>query len=148
MYRQYTGCHSVHEHSNDNGSRLVQFATANNLVVGSTKFASRDIHLGAPGWKIFQPDHVLVSCRRQSSLLIVRTYWGANIDSDHYLVGLVIRCKIARSRAFGVGENMQPRLNMDPLRDNTFQKAFQLFRCVLRTSLIKQKSSIIICSFT
>uniref|UniRef100_A0A182NQB6 Uncharacterized protein n=1 Tax=Anopheles dirus TaxID=7168 RepID=A0A182NQB6_9DIPT len=64
MYRQYIGSHSLHEHSNDNGSRLVQFAAANNLIVGrSTKFARRDIHkatrVSPDGATSYQIDHVL-----------------------------------------------------------------------------------------
>ncbi|XP_035903140.1 craniofacial development protein 2-like [Anopheles stephensi] len=91
MYRQYIRSHSLHEHSNDNGSRLVQFAAANNLVVGSTKFARREGYKATwvPADEVTsnQIDHVLISRRRQSSLLNVRTYQGTNIDSDHYLIG-------------------------------------------------------------
>ena len=139
MNRQCNGCHSLHEHSNDNGSRLVQFAAANNLVVGSTKFAYRDIYkitwAHPDGESFNQIYHVLVSRRWQSSLLNVRTYWGANIDSDHYLVGLVIRCKIARPRANGGGENTQPRLNTDTLRDITVQ---QELKAALDESLLPE----------
>ncbi|XP_058120479.1 craniofacial development protein 2-like [Anopheles ziemanni] len=73
MYRQYIGTHSLHEHSNENGSRLVQFAAASNLVIGSTKFARRDIHkttwVSPDGATSNQIDHVLINRRHQSSLL-------------------------------------------------------------------------------
>ena len=82
-----------------------------------------------------QIDRVLVSRRRQSSLLNVRTYRGANIDSDHYLVGLVIRCRIAHPRANGGGENTQPRLNTDSLRDIAVQ---QEFKTALEESLLPE----------
>uniref|UniRef100_A0A182NDQ1 Endonuclease/exonuclease/phosphatase domain-containing protein n=1 Tax=Anopheles dirus TaxID=7168 RepID=A0A182NDQ1_9DIPT len=71
VYRQYTGSHSLHEHSNDNGSRLVQFAAANNLVVGSTKFARRDIHK-ATGSSSFSR----INNNNQSSFTInIRIFW-------------------------------------------------------------------------
>ncbi|XP_058126780.1 craniofacial development protein 2-like [Anopheles ziemanni] len=67
MYRQYIGTHSLHEHSNENGSRLVQFAAASNLVIGSTKFARRDIHkitwVSPDGATSNQIDHVLINHR-------------------------------------------------------------------------------------
>ena len=80
---------------------------------------------------------MLISRRRQSSLLNVRTYRGANIDSDHYLVGLVICCRIARPRANGGGENTQPRLNTDSLRDTNIQ---QEFKAALDESLLPENS--------
>ena len=84
-----------------------------------------------------QTDHVLISRRRQSSLLNVRTYRGANIDFDYYLVGLVIRCRIARPCDNGGGENTQPRLNTDSLRDITVQ---QEFKAALDESLLPENS--------
>jgi hypothetical protein len=35
---------SLHEASNDNGVRVVNFATSKNLIVKSTAFPPRDIH--------------------------------------------------------------------------------------------------------
>jgi hypothetical protein len=35
---------SLHEASNDNGVRVVNFATSKNLIVKSTTFSHRDIH--------------------------------------------------------------------------------------------------------
>jgi hypothetical protein len=38
------GNESLHEASNDNGVRVVNFATSKNLIVKSTTFSNRDIH--------------------------------------------------------------------------------------------------------
>jgi hypothetical protein len=38
------GNESLHEASNDNGVRVVNFATSKNLIVKSTIFPHRDIH--------------------------------------------------------------------------------------------------------
>jgi hypothetical protein len=38
------GNESLHEASNDNGVRVVNFTTSKNLIVKSTTFSHRDIH--------------------------------------------------------------------------------------------------------
>jgi hypothetical protein len=38
VYCPIIGKHSLHENTNDNGYRLTQFATLNNMVIGSTMF--------------------------------------------------------------------------------------------------------------
>ncbi|XP_035780619.1 craniofacial development protein 2-like [Anopheles albimanus] len=45
VYRQYTGLHSLHEHSNDNGSRLINFAIANDLVIGKAPLVDMNLLL-------------------------------------------------------------------------------------------------------
>jgi endonuclease/exonuclease/phosphatase family metal-dependent hydrolase len=43
-YRDIIGNHSLHELSNDNGTKLVNFAARKGLVVKSTMFPRKDIH--------------------------------------------------------------------------------------------------------
>jgi hypothetical protein len=43
-----TGYESLHQDSNDNGARIVNFATSKNLIVNSTMFPHRNIH-NTPG---------------------------------------------------------------------------------------------------
>ncbi|XP_068235752.1 craniofacial development protein 2-like [Palaemon carinicauda] len=43
-YAPAIGRESLHEHSNDNGTRLVSFAITNNLIIGGTLFPHKDIH--------------------------------------------------------------------------------------------------------
>jgi hypothetical protein len=44
IFKPTIGNESLHEISNDNGVRVVHFATSKNLVVKSTMFAHRKIH--------------------------------------------------------------------------------------------------------
>ena len=85
--------------SNDNGVRLVNFTTSKNLVVKSTMFPHHNIHkytwTSPDGNTHNQIDHVLIDRRWQSSILDVRSFRGADCDSDHYLVVAKLRDSLA-----------------------------------------------------
>jgi len=90
---------SLHQDSNDNGVRLVNFAKSKNLVVKSTIFPHRNIHKytwTSPDGKTHnQTDHVLIGRRWHSSVLDVRSFKGANCDTDHCLVIAKVRERLA-----------------------------------------------------
>ena len=44
IFKPTIGNESLHQDSNDNGVRIVHFATSKNLVVKSTMFPHRNIH--------------------------------------------------------------------------------------------------------
>jgi hypothetical protein len=46
FFRPIIGIHSLHEESNDNGCRLVAFATERNFRIKSTMFKHKNIHKG------------------------------------------------------------------------------------------------------
>ena len=74
---------------NENGALLVDFALNNDLVIGGTLFRHRTIHTytwtSPDGHKHNHLDHPLFSRKWQKSLLDVRRYRGADIQSDHSL---------------------------------------------------------------
>jgi endonuclease/exonuclease/phosphatase family metal-dependent hydrolase len=88
-----------YEISNDNGDRLVNFATSKNLRVKSTMFPHRNIHkytwTSPDGKTHIQIDHVLVDRRRHSNVRYVRSFRAADCDSDHYLVVAKVRERLA-----------------------------------------------------
>jgi hypothetical protein len=84
-YEPTTGRQSLHTNTNDNGSRLIQFAVSHNMSIGSTMFPHKTIH--KPTWRSpdfsveNQIDHILIDTRHRSDLMDVRTFKGANVDS-------------------------------------------------------------------
>jgi hypothetical protein len=86
-FKPTIGNESLHEDSNDNGVRVVNFATSKNLVVKSTMFPHRNIHKytwTSPDGKTHnQIDHVLIDRRWHSSILDVRSFREAKCDTDH-----------------------------------------------------------------
>jgi endonuclease/exonuclease/phosphatase family metal-dependent hydrolase len=78
---------SLDKISNENGLRLVNFATSKNLKVKSTKFPHCSIHkyiwTSPDGNTHNNIDHILVDRRRHSNVLDVRSFRTANSDTDH-----------------------------------------------------------------
>jgi len=99
IFKPTIGNERLHQHSNDNGVRIVTFATSKNLVVKSTMFPHRNIHkytwTSADGKTHNQIDHILIDRRRHSSILDVRSFRGADCDADHYLVDAKLRERLA-----------------------------------------------------
>ena len=87
FFKPTTGNESLHQDSNDNGVRIVKFGTSKNLVVKSTVFPHRNIHkytcTSPDGQTHNQNDHILIDRRRHSSIIDVRSFRGAECDTDH-----------------------------------------------------------------
>jgi endonuclease/exonuclease/phosphatase family metal-dependent hydrolase len=101
IFKPIIGNESVHETSNDNGVRVVNFATSKNLIVKSTTFPHRDIYkhtwTSPHGVTHNQIDHVLIDKRRHSNILDVLSFRRADCDTDHYLLVAKLRERISVS---------------------------------------------------
>jgi hypothetical protein len=101
IFKPIIGNESLHEASDDNRARIVNFATSKNLIVKST-FPHRDIHkhtwTSPDGVTHKQIDPVLIDKRRHSNILDVRSFRGADCDTDHYLVVAILRERISVSK--------------------------------------------------
>jgi hypothetical protein len=128
IFKTTIGNESLHEISNDNGVRVVNFATTKNLVVKSTMFPHRNIHKYTwPSPEVNtnnQIDHVLIDRRRHSSILDVRSFRGADCDTDHYWVGAKVRETLAVSkRAAKVDVE---RFNVKKLNEGDVKEQYQV----------------------
>ena len=87
IFKTIIGKESLHKTSNDNGVNLVNFTTSKDLIVKSTTFPHRNIHkltCSSPDDQTHkQIDHILIDKRKQSSILDIRSFRGADCDSDH-----------------------------------------------------------------
>jgi hypothetical protein len=99
IFKPTIGNESLHQDSNDNGVRMVNFPTSKNLVVKSTIFNRRNIHMytwtSPDGQTYNQINHILIDRRWNSSILDVRNLRGAECDIDHYLVVAKVRERLA-----------------------------------------------------
>jgi hypothetical protein len=99
IFKPTIGNESLHEISNDNGVRLVNFATSKNFRVKSTMFPHRNIHKytwTSPDGKTHnQIDHILVDRRRHWNVLDVRSFRAA---TTHYLVVVKVRERLAMNK--------------------------------------------------
>jgi hypothetical protein len=98
VHQPTIGKHSLHESTNENGLRLVDFATDRQMAIKSTSFMHKRIHLqtwhSPDGHTFNQIDHCLIDGRHFSDVIDVMARRGANIDSDHMLAA---RAKICRA---------------------------------------------------
>ncbi|XP_052903281.1 craniofacial development protein 2-like [Anopheles moucheti] len=117
VYKPTIGSFSAHQLTNDNGLRLVNFVFSKHMTIRSTFFqhAPRFRYTWrSPQQTYSQIDHVLIDGRHFSDIIDVRTYRGANVDSDHFLVMVKLRQKL--SVANKLRYQPTPRLNTNRLR--------------------------------
>jgi hypothetical protein len=94
VHQPTIGKHSLHEYTNENGLRLVDFAAYRQVAIKSTCFMFKRIHLNSLDEHTFnQIDH----CLTLSDVIDVMARRGANIDSDHMLVVIKMRERICRA---------------------------------------------------
>lgn len=113
------GKHSLHQKTNDNGERLISFATSRSLVIMSTIFPHKEKHKQtwtSPNGVATQIDHILVSNRHFNTIKDVRSFRGPDINSDHFLVATKI------NHAYRKIEYGNNRGNINWIRDRLKEK--------------------------
>jgi hypothetical protein len=127
-FKPTTGNESLHQDSNDNGVRVVNFATSKSLVVKHTMFLHRNVRkytwTSPDGKTHYQIDHMLKNRRWHSSILDVQSFRVADCDTDHYLVVAKVRERLAVSKQ--AAQKFEERFNLKKLSELEVRKQYQL----------------------
>jgi hypothetical protein len=136
MYRPVIGKYSLHTLSNGNGIRLINFACSKNMVIASTLFNNKDIHKmqwkSTDGQTFNQLDHLLIDAIRVSNVTDVRTFRGANRNSERYHFKSKIGSRICNARkTYG---SYARKFNSEKLRSPETSSAYRekLNKCLAR----------------
>ncbi|KAJ4438077.1 hypothetical protein ANN_14016 [Periplaneta americana] len=129
IFKPAIGKESIHITSNVNGVRLVNFATSKNLIVKSTTFSHKGIHeytwTSPDGLTHNQIDHILIDKRRHTSIVDIRTFRGADCNSDHYLVIGELRERLSVAKQVEQQVNVS-KLNILKLKDEKTKQHYQV----------------------
>jgi hypothetical protein len=145
IYRPVIGKYSLHRETNENGLRLITFATATNMRICSSFFMHKNIHkvtwVPPNGGRGTQIDHVLIDARHFSDVLDVRAFRSSNPDhdqhvSDHKMLGARLRARISNIVKDKVARNRN--LALDKLKD---QRVQQEYNSVLSTKLAETNNA-------
>ncbi|KAK9719483.1 hypothetical protein QE152_g22636 [Popillia japonica] len=127
MYQKITGGNSKHQQSNENGIRLITLAIEKDLKIMSTYFQRKEIHKGTwmiPGtMETNQIDHVLIQTEKSRLISNVRTYRGADTNSDHFLVG--IKMKLPKTGISRKKKKYEIKYNIKELQDPEIAKKYR-----------------------
>ncbi|XP_041785921.1 uncharacterized protein LOC121601186 [Anopheles merus] len=126
-FKPTVGSFSAHKLTNDNGLRLVNFASSKHMTIRSTFFqhAPRFSYTWRlPQQTLSQIDHVLIDGKHFSNVIEVRIYRGANVDSDHFLVMVKLRQKLCVANKLRYQPS--PRLNTDRLKQADVTRDFAI----------------------
>jgi hypothetical protein len=97
------------------------------MQTASTKFEHKDIYkvtwISPDGCTLNQIDHFVIDTRHISNVMDIRTYRGANIDSDHYLVGAKMRARISNAKKKCCGSR-QEKFDTQALKDKNIIKYY------------------------
>ena len=117
------GCGSI----NDNGERLVDFCLNNNCIIGGTIFPHKNIHKltwrSPDGRTINQIDHLIINKKWRRSLLDVKVFRGADVNSDHYMLFAKIKLKLM---AANTNKQRRKVFDINRLKLHEVRKTFSL----------------------
>jgi len=97
-YKPTIGNESLHNETNNNEIKMIQFTTSKSLSVWSTTFPLKDNHketwYSADGRTVNQTDYVLIRNKFRSVIIDFRALRGPNIGSDHNLLKINFKVKL------------------------------------------------------
>jgi hypothetical protein len=98
IYKPTIGNQSLHNETNNNRIKIIQFAISNGLNVRSTTFPHKDIHketwYSADSRTANQTDHILINNRFRSAITDIRALRGPDNGSDHNLLKINFEVKL------------------------------------------------------
>ncbi|XP_008183016.1 craniofacial development protein 2-like [Acyrthosiphon pisum] len=126
-YKPTIGSESLHHINNDNGTRLINMAIAKDLIISSTYFPRKDIHkqtwISPDGHTKNQINYVLIDKKHKGCINNVRSYRGADADSDHYL--LIIQFKLKLSCRWRRKNTETKRFDIGKLKNKEVAKKYE-----------------------
>jgi len=89
---------SLHDETNNNGIKTIQFTISKGFSVKSTTFPHKDIHketwYSADSRTANQIDHVLIGNRFRNAITDIRAIMGSDNGSDHNLLKINFKVKL------------------------------------------------------
>jgi len=120
VFRPSIGKESLHIVFNDNGTRFISFAMSRNIIISSTYFQRNDIYkrtcVSPNVTTKNQIDHVTIDKLHRSWFKNVRSYWGADGDTDNYLVVATLTEKLSVSWKKNRSRNKTNSIDLDRLK--------------------------------
>jgi hypothetical protein len=120
IYKPTIGSESLHEITNDNGNKLITFATAKNMIISNTYFPHKNIHkqtgISPCGLVRNQIDHILVDNRIKSCIIDI-SMRGSSTMSDYFLMKAKITLRI--STKWRKKNKYKEKINKDILKTTT-----------------------------
>ncbi|KAK6019351.1 endonuclease/exonuclease/phosphatase family protein [Ostertagia ostertagi] len=111
---------------NNNGLRLLSFATFNDLVIGNSLYQHARKHQltwrNPSGHDSAVLDYVLINSRYRSSLKDVRAMRGPDCGSDHYLLRAVVQLRLQCAKR----GKRQPKVDWEQLMKLEVKQGFQI----------------------
>ncbi|KAL4130807.1 hypothetical protein QTP88_008189 [Uroleucon formosanum] len=95
VYRPTIGKESLFRISNDNGTRLVNFAMTRSMIVSNTTFPHKETWISPSGQIKNQINHVIVDRRFKRYVMDVRSMSGSSAMSDHFIVRAKIKLRLS-----------------------------------------------------
>jgi hypothetical protein len=121
------GKYSLHEETNNNGWRMVDFAITKNMAISSTLLQHKRIHKetwrSPDGTASNQIDHVMIDSRHATDILDVKSCRGADCDSDHYMVK--IKCRRRISTVGKLSTQRSIKYNVENLKEGNNAKEYR-----------------------